>query len=86
MSSSAPAKISVAILPIRNRRTVCLRCLVVAPVSLCVCARAKFQCRAGHGGDNASICQRSLDIPFQASSRDRLQTCAIPWQQRADMK
>lgn len=31
-------------------------------------------------------CQRSLDIPFQASSRDRLQTQVIPWQTRKGEK
>lgn len=38
--------------------------------------------RQDTGAIMPASCQRSLDIPFQASSRDRLQTRVIPWQTR----
>ena len=65
------------------------RCLSLLSYSSCKAVSAEgaaFQLQTGHRGYNASICQRSLDIPFQASSRDRLQTRAIPWQQRGKKK
>lgn len=42
--------------------------------------------QAGHRAIMPASCLGSLDIPFQASSRDRLQTQVIPWQTRKGEK